>query len=214
MLVGLTLGGTLVCARNIASFLAVTEPQNARYLIVEGWQDEYSLRRALKLFHSRDYDLLITTGGPDLRYIQPIHKTYAEQSAAFFVFHGVEQKKLIVVATHASAQDRTFLSAVMVRKWFEKKDIHVSCIDVFTQDVHARRTRKLYEMAFQSKVDIGIYASKPANYSLTSWWNTSEGAKSVITESIGLLWVSCCFNPGKYGSHQELWGLYDTKAEY
>ena len=207
----LMVGVTLVCARNIASYLAITQPKHARYLVVEGWQDEYSLKQALELFQTSDYELLFTTGGPDLRHIVPKYKTYAEQSAAFFVSQGLEQHKLIIISTSASAQDRTFLSAVMVRKWFEKYNISTHAIDVFTQGVHARRTQKLYEMAFNLNSDVGVYASKPVGYSLSAWWDTSAGAKSVITETAGMIWVTCCFDPGKYGSHQELWGNYDKQ---
>jgi len=201
-------GVALVCARNIANYLAVTQPNHARYLVVEGWQDEYSLKQALELFQTSDYELLFTTGGPDLRQIDPMYKTYAEKSAAFFVSQGLAQQKLIIIPSPASAQDRTFLSAVFVRKWFEKHHISTPSIDIFSQGVHARRTQKLYKMAFQSNDDIGIYASKPVAYSLSAWWDKSAGAKSVITEIAGMLWITCCFEPGKYGSHQELWGDY------
>ena len=195
-----------VAVRHAATYLAVTEPINGQYLIVEGWQDETSLKQALAMFHLHHYQYLITTGGPDTRHIRPKYKTYAEQSAAFLVANGLKADKLIVIPTPASAQDRTFLSAVMVRKWLENNNMTKEKMDIFTEGVHARRTLTLYKMAFQSNDNFGIYASKPNNYSLSAWWKTSDGAKSVLTEVAGMLWVTCCFDPGKYGSHQEMWG--------
>ncbi len=199
----------ILVVKNIAHYLAVTEPKQGDYLIVEGWQSESSLQQALAVFNSdeNNYHYLITTGGPNTNQIKPQYKNYAEQSAAFLLSQGLDLKKLIVIATPASAQDRTFLSAVMVREWFQQQNSTPQSFDVFSQGVHARRTQTLYKKAFQQIQEIGIYASKPADYVLSSWWTTSVGAKSVITESIGLAWVACCFNPGSYGSQQEKWGV-------
>jgi len=80
-------------------------------------------------------------------------------------------------------------------------------MDIYTQGVHARRTYTLYKMAFRDIDKIGIYASQSESYDLKTWWKTSEGAKSVVTEVVGMLWVKCCFKPGEQGSHQEKWGL-------
>lgn len=81
-------------------------------------------------------------------------------------------------------------------------------IDVFSEGVHARRTLELYKMAFAKKIKIGIMAGKPQEYLLEFWWRTSAGAKTTITEAVGLMWVTCCFYPGEYGSLQERWGIY------
>ncbi len=193
--------------RHAASFLAVTKPVNGKYLIVEGWQDEYSLQQALQTFYQQNYALLITTGGPDTRQRHPEYATYAEQSAAFFLERGVARDKIAIVPAPASAQNRTYLSAVMVRKWFAKAQITPVSFDIFTAGVHARRTWTLYQMAFGPEVKIGVYALQPRDFDLSAWWQRSAGAKSVITEWVGLMWVACCFHPGKRGSYQEMWGV-------
>ncbi|MBL1321907.1 MAG: hypothetical protein COA63_012730 [Methylophaga sp.] len=198
--------------KNSASYLAVTQPKQGDYLVVEGWQTEDSLAQALNKFKGSTYQYLIATGGPDTRYINPEYKTYAERSAAFLLAQGLDARKLIVISAPASAQNRTFLSAVMVRDYLAKKNIAPISLDIFTQGVHAKRTHELYQMAFRDDDNIGIYSSVPANYDLKAWWKTSEGAKSVITEIVGLLWVKCCFNPGKPGSHQEKWGLVKNQS--
>jgi len=63
-------------------------------------------------------------------------------------------------------------------------------------------------MAFGDQYNIGINAAKTIEYTLDNWWKSSTGAKAVITETIGLIWVKCCFYLGEYQSHQEKWGLY------
>jgi len=45
-----------------------------------------------------------------------------------------------------------------------------------------------------------INVAKTKEYKLDSWWKSSTGAKSVITETIGLIKVKCCFYPGAYQS--------------
>ena len=208
LLLVLSMGFGLFVIKNVAFYLATTQPKNGEYLVVEGWQSEASLQQALAVFNNKKhrYQYLITTGGPDTSHIKPQYETYAEQSAAFLLSQGLDANKLIVIATPASAQDRTFLSAVMVRDWL---NVHGNTytIDVFSQSVHAKRTHSLYKMAFHTVDNIGIYASVPADYDLSTWWQTSNGAKSVVTELAGMVWVTCCFNPGKYGTHQEKWGL-------
>ena len=193
--------------KNSAIYLALNKPNQGDYLVVEGWQDEQSLKQALAVFHDNTYRYLITTGGPDIRHINPEHKTYAEQSAYFLLTQGLDATKLMVIPAPASAQDRTFLSAVMVRNALLGQSKSPIYMDIYTQDVHGRRTYTLYKMAFRDTDTIGIYSSDPTNYDLNRWWQTSEGAKSVFTEIVGLFWVKCCFNPGKKGSHLEKWGV-------
>ena len=137
-----------------------------------------------------------------------LHATYAEQASAFLVKHGINTDQLITIPTPASAQDRTYLSAVIVRDWFSENKPGQITIDLYSGDVHARRSYKLYKMAFADTAHIGIIAAEPNNFSLQYWWRTSAGAKSVLAETAGLIWINCCFSPGAYGSHQEKWGIY------
>ena len=198
---------TFLGFKNIALYLALNKPHDSEYLVVEGWQSEQSLLQALMTFREENYRYLITTGGPDARTIEPRYSSFAEASAAFLLSRGINSDKVIIVSAPASAQNRTFLSAVMVRDWFIIHNSLPTSIDVFTEGVHARRTHVLYRKAFESMADIGIYASISENYDLKLWWKTSAGVKSVITEALGMFWVTCCFEPGEYGSHQEKWGL-------
>ncbi|PCH65083.1 MAG: hypothetical protein COC04_02900 [Gammaproteobacteria bacterium] len=197
-----------VVFRNIGYFLAQDQPINGQYLVVEGWLAEPALLTAITQFKQGGYQLLITTGGPDNRHVNPLHATYAEQASAFLVKHGINTDQLITIPTPASAQDRTYLSAVMVKDWFSENKPGHATIDLYSGDVHARRSYSLYKMAFADKAHIGIIAAEPNNFSLQHWWRTSEGAKSVLAETAGLVWINCCFSPGDYGSHQEKWGMY------
>jgi len=106
----------------------------------------------------------------------------------------------------ASAQDHTFLSAVMIREVLAT-DNKISAFDVYSAGVHSRRTHKVYSLAFDSNFDIGILSATPATYDASLWWKDSDGVKSVLVETISLLWTTCCFHPPPPGSHEEKWAV-------
>jgi hypothetical protein len=110
---------------------------------------------------------------------------------------------VIAVAAPESAQDRTFLSAVVVREWLRRQGVTVDAVDLFSGAVHARRSRLVFQMAFGPEVDVGVFAAPPRRYALDRWWTTSDGAKAVLDEAIGLAWTTCCFAPPAPASHDE-----------
>jgi hypothetical protein len=204
VLIGLILYFVL---QNVAHFLAVSEPSGAKYLVVEGWLSKDELNQAFKLFDDHDYQNVIVTGGPISDEFNEHYLNYSERAAAYMKSIGFPNDKIIVVSSPYSAQERTFLSAVMVREWFFSENIEVHSLDVFSGDVHSRRTRSLYQIAFDDEVNIGILASKPNDFDLSRWWQSSDAATSVLKELTGLIFMKCCFNPGAEGSHYEKWGV-------
>lgn len=199
--------GSLFILKQLAVILAPNAPLEDRtYLVVEGWQNEASLLSALAIFNAEGYHFMITTGGPNTRFLNPAHTSYAEQAGDFMLTQGLSPEKLIVIPAPESAQERTYLSAVMIRDWLALKGAELTALNIHTSHVHARRTRSLYAQAFPN-IDIGIYAAAPQGFELNTWWKTSEGARSVITELTGNIWVMCCFQPGEPGSHYEKWAV-------
>lgn len=194
--------------RNVATFLAVNKPIAGRYLVVEGWVDQISLLHALKIYKKGSYKALITTGGPIIGQLKSDYKTHAESAAAFIRKQGFDKSQLNVVPAPASAQNRTFLSAVMVREWFVANENGLVSMDVFSDNVHARRSHLLYKMAFSDQVQIGIISAPPNGFKLRQWWKTSLGARTVFSELLGFVRAKYFFYPGEHGSHQEKWGIY------
>ena len=200
LLVFIALGTTLLALRQLASYLAVDEPatgrdgQGARTLIVEGWLDEDALDDATALIARGRYRRVVASGGPiegwreDQRWV-----TYAERAADYLRRHGA--REVVAVAAPKSMQDRSFVSAVVVRDWLRQQGSAVEAVDLFSASVHARRSRLVYRLAFGRDVEIGVFAAAPRRYSLDRWWTTSDGAKSVLEEAIGLAWTKCCFRP-------------------
>jgi hypothetical protein len=193
-------------ARNIATFLAESEPVGGDYLVIEGWMGKDELDEARGYFESHGYRRAIVVGGPISNDFYG-DSNYAERAAAYLVARGFPRQELTVIESPYSAQDRTFLNAVLVRDWFVRGQIDLQRLDIFTSNVHARRSRYLYDLAFPSPVEVGVIASRPREFELEHWWRSSGTAKYVAVEFVGWLMVRCCFSPGAPGSHAEKWGI-------
>ncbi len=201
---------TIVIGRSIHSFLSPNQPQpESQVLVVEGWLDTEQLDQAVTAYRKGNYKYLITSGGPINRWSDVSFDNFADRAADYLKTHGLDDILIQSVPAPASAQDRTFLSAVMVRDALAI-DQQITAFDVFSGGVHSRRTHKVYRLAFGSDVDIGILSAAPSRYEAAQWWLDSEGAKSVIGESISLLWTVCCFYPPPPGSHEEKWAVSRT----
>jgi uncharacterized SAM-binding protein YcdF (DUF218 family) len=209
MLLALGLAGTYLF-RNIAVFLTVNEPVDADYLVIEGWMDKEELEQALDYFDTHEYSKAIIVGGPISDDFHGIDTNAAERAAGYLWQKGLSEDRTAVVTSPYSAQDRTFLNAVMVREWFRRQGIEPSRLDVFSSHVHTRRSRDLYRHAFGENVAIGIIASRPRDFEPTRWWYTSGSGKYVAVEFAGWLMVKCCFTSGEPGSHFEKWGIEKT----
>jgi hypothetical protein len=199
----------LFVGRNIYSFLAPNELIGARVMVIEGWLAPEELDQAVQTFKKGDYERVVTTGGPILGWPElSIHSNYAKLAADYLAQHGVPRNVIIFVPTPASAQERTFLSAVVLRDTAHQLGITLDAIDLFSSGAHSRRSRLLFQMAFGQKVRIGVLAGRPDDYNPEAWWRSSSGVESIVFQSIGLLWVKCFFWPGPPGSQQELWGAH------
>jgi uncharacterized SAM-binding protein YcdF (DUF218 family) len=190
--------------RNIYTFLAQNDPVGARILVVEGWLAPKELDQAVQTFKVGGYTRVVTTGGPT-DWPETKYSNYAAMAADYLAQHGVPRDVILVVPAPPSAQERTFLSAVMLRESAQRLGIKLEAIDLFSSGAHARRSRLLFRMALGTKVIVGVLAAKPESYDPEAWWLTSKGVESIVFQAIGLVWVKCFFWPGPPGSQQELW---------
>ena len=200
-------GALLAAAPGLYGFLAPQEPLGRGLLVVEGWIGRDALAAAAEAWREGEYEALLTTGGP----VESAWRDFPFESHAELAAHalrglGVPRERVTAVPSPASAQDRTFLSAVEVRRWIAAQGRSLDAVDVFSEGPHARRSRRLYRLALGPEVAVGVRTAPPRAYEPARWWATSAGAKSVLTEAIGLAWVTCCFDPGEPGSRRERWG--------
>lgn len=201
----------ILLANTLYSFLSPNEPVGGRILVVEGWLTPDELDQAEQAFKNGKYERVVTTGGPISGWPDLYPDTdYAKISADYLARHNVKRDLITVVSTPKSAQERTFLSAVMFRESAQKSGMTLDAIDIFSSGPHARRSRLLFQMALGKKVRVGVLAARPSSFDPDAWWRTSAGVEAIVFQSIGFVWVKCCFWPGPPGSQKELWAGYLT----
>ena len=196
--------------RNMALFLTVNEPVGAEYLVIEGWLDKAELDQGLAYFAAHKFVKAVIVGGPISNFFDGTDTNYAERAAGYLQQRGLAEEQTVIVRVPYSAQERTFLNAVMVREWFKQQAIRLTRLDVFSSGVHTRRSRDLYRLAFGEQVAIGIVDAQPHGFDPAYWWRSSDSGKSVAIEFTGWFLVKCCFSPGAPGSHLEKWGVDKT----
>lgn len=204
LLVGI--GTSILLANNLYAFLAPNQPVGARVLVIEGWLGPKELDQAIAAFTKGKYERIVTTGGPVIGWPESkLGADYAMLAANYLAQQGVQRDLIAAVSAPKSAQERTYLSAVMLRESAQRFGIALDAVDIYSSGPHARRSRLLFQMALGQKVRVGILAARPDDFDPETWWRTSAGVEQMFFESLGFVWVKCCFWPGPPGSRQELW---------
>lgn len=179
-------------------FLAVTHRVNSDILVIEGWVHKYAIRSAVTEFKGGSYRYAFTTGGPVVGnggYVND-YQTAASVGADLLKESGFPMQSLEIVPSHEMGRDRTYSSAVALRDWFRDHGTSVHSLNVLTEDLHARRTRLLYQEAFGQGVSIGIIAVPSPDYDARRWWEYSEGVKDAVSEGVAYLYAKLfCFSP-------------------
>ena len=178
-------------------FLAVTHRVDTNVLVVEGWIHEYAIRAALNEFEGDSYQRVFTTGGPvegAERYIND-YQTSASVGAERLKKYGLPDESLQMVPSRVMDRDRTYASAVALRKWFQEHNMPVHSINVLTEALHARRTCFLFQKALGKNIKVGIIAVPNPGYDPKHWWRYSQGVKDVFTEWIAYLYARLLFYP-------------------
>jgi uncharacterized SAM-binding protein YcdF (DUF218 family) len=185
--------------KNVYPFLATTHRVDVDILVVEGWIHEYAIRAAVREFQSNHYHHVFTTGGPVAGtggYINDFY-TSASVGAELLKKAGVPDQSLQMVPSRVMDRDRTYSSAVALRNWFREHHVKVAGIDVVTEDLHARRTRLLFQKAFGNDVQVGIIAVPNVDYPANRWWQYSQGLKEVASEFAAYLYARMLFFPSE-----------------
>jgi uncharacterized SAM-binding protein YcdF (DUF218 family) len=182
-------------ALNVHPFLAVTHRVKAKVLVVEGWMDEYAIRAGAGEFKTGDYEHIITTGGPEAGtggYTND-YNTFASVGARRLKAAGVADESVLMVPSHVIGRDRTYSSAIALRRWLCDHSMPLRSLNVVTEDAHARRTRLLFQKALGNDVTVGIISIPNPDYDAKHWWRYSEGVREVIGEGIAYTYTRVFF---------------------
>ena len=198
--------GAFGFVRALFPLLAPNDPVGGGILVVEGWSGPAVYDEAVARFRRGGYDKIVTTGGPleeDMPYSHDLN--WAAYAAAELRRRGVDPASIVAVPAPASARERTYLTAVMLRDWAAQQRDPVTRFDLITRGPHGLRSRRLFRTALGDGVDVGVVSVPSREYDADRWWASSEGTRSVVTEALGMAWTLCCFDPGPRGSEQEKW---------
>jgi len=175
---------------HIQPFLAPTSPIKADILVVEGWIPDYAIKNAIAEFKTGGYQKLVTTGVPvELGYYLIQYKNVAELAAATLIALGFDQDKLVAVPAPEVIRDRTVASAVALREWIADSGLKVESINLYTFDVHARRSWLIFKQALAPEIKVGVIAVENSKYDSKQWWIYSEGVRSIISETIAYIYA-------------------------
>jgi uncharacterized SAM-binding protein YcdF (DUF218 family) len=178
-------------------FLAVTRRANTSTLIVEGWIHEYAIGAAINEFHSGNYERIFTTGGPIAGmggYIDDAH-TSANLARKRLLDEGVAPDRVQMVPSRIGERDRTYSAAEALRVWLREHHVALQSVNLITEDVHARRSRLLFQEALGPGVKVGIIAVPNPDYASSQWYRYSEGVREVISESAAYFYAKFLFWP-------------------
>lgn len=171
-------------------FLAYSAPISADILIVEGWIGDEGIIGAIDEFERKPYKLMITAGSHFGRaeYLSE-YQDFAHLSEATMIALGFDPQKIQPIPTPKPKRDRTLTSALSVKQWLAKNSLNPQGINVYTVDVHSRRTWILYKRVFAPKIRVGIISHPPQDYDPQAWWTSSEGFRKVFSEALAYIYA-------------------------
>ena len=187
-----------VVFRWLLPFLALNDPISDGLLVVEGWVPDYGLEIAAEEFKRDHYQRIYVTGGP-IEYGSHLtaYKTYAQLGAATLVKLGLDTNAVQPVPAPSVRKDRTYTSAVSLKKWFLEHGVLPTRIHLISDGAHARRSRLLFQKAMGDGVFIGVTSIPAKDYDQRHWWRYSAGVRNVISEGLAYLYARLLFHPPK-----------------
>ena len=173
----------LILGRSTHAFLAMTDPLPGGILIVEGWGTDRAMEAGLAEFRRHHYDHLFVTGGP-IDEGAPLceYKSFAQRGAAILLKMGLGTNEVEAVPAPMVMQDRTYTSAVALRRWLDEHGLSPDKANLISEGPHARRSRLLYEKGLKGSVRVGVIAVPDPDYDARHWWRYSTGVRTVIGE--------------------------------
>jgi hypothetical protein len=196
VLLALCGGLGIVFLRSVHPFLEITERVGGDVLVAEGWCPDFTLREAGEEYDRGGYRRMFVTGGP-IEKGAPFFgfNTYAELGAEIVGRFVGRTNFAVAVPAPAVRTDRTFASALALKRWLAERGPLPEKINVLTTGPHARRTRLLFQEAFGSGTSVGIIAVPDDRYDANRWWTSSDGFRTTTSELIAYLYARLLFRP-------------------
>jgi hypothetical protein len=89
---------------------------------------------------------------------------------------GIPPDRIIIAPPLVTVGQCAYEAAESVWRAMRDRNIRPKAPNVFTADVHGRRSRLVFAKALHANMDIGVIAWIPRGYGLAAWWHSSERA--------------------------------------
>jgi hypothetical protein len=196
LLLVIILAPVILLFSNLYSILAPVDREEAKILVLEGFISDYVLNDALKEFRSNRYDLLITTGTP-FEYGEMLapYRNTANAAGMMLLKLGMDSTRLVIVGTDEIRNDRTYNSAIALKRWLRKNRPGTNAINLMTMSVHGARSRYLFQAAMGDTIRVGIISLPNFYYGPQTWWRSTKGFRETMNEAIGYFYTRFFFRP-------------------
>lgn len=185
--------GTL---RGLFPFLAISCPRREGIMVVEGWIHVNAIPQVAREYAASHYrHLVVVNAVYDTGNKWVSGRYQGEYLTNALTQLGVPPEGLALVTCNVVHKDRTYHSALAVKKWMQQQDVPAKSFDIVTLGPHARRSRILFKRAFGPDANIGVIALDEHGYDPVHWWRSSEGVREVLFEGVAYLYVRLFFNP-------------------
>ena len=183
-------------AANLYAFLAPNKLPHKGLLVVEGWINDDALAEAAQIYRNGNYSVIICSGVPiDTGSCLLPFKTYSEMTAARLLELGIDPAEIITAIGKKDKKDRTYLSALALRKALAEHDITETNIHLLTIGPHGRRSLLLFKKALGKEYHIGVTCLEDSDYDPDRWYVYSQGVRKVISELIACIYATLFFHP-------------------
>jgi hypothetical protein len=182
--------------RNLYAILSPVQREKTDILVLEGFISDYVLYDAIKEFKNNRYKLLIATGTP-LEYgglLAPYRNT-AMIAGKSLIKLGFDSTKLIIISTDEIRNDRTYNSAIVLKRWIRANRPDIKAVNLMTMSVHGGRSKLLFKAALGDSIRVGIISIPNFYYGPQNWWRSSKGFRETMNEAIGYFYVRYFFKP-------------------
>ncbi len=197
-------------------YLTVNKPVNSKTLVLEGWVPAYAIKDAINYYKENNYDRIIVTGLPIVNFeFISAYKNTAQATALALKHYGYYDTVYIATVPTNILIDRTYNTAVVTRMLFDDNSNWPKNFNIYSVGVHARRSRFMFEKAFESDFDIGIIAHRDRTFDPKHWWKSSKGFRNVSNEFVATLYVMLFFHPDLLQSENKIiQGKYTDSIYY
>jgi hypothetical protein len=170
------------------AFLSLTRRLPPEVLVVEGWIGLDGIRAAGTEFEQHGYQYIVPVGGMTSDHWDKDSSSYADMAEEELVRSGIPKEKIIVAQATDTETQRTYESASAVWRALRARGVRPKTLNVFTFGPHARRSRLVFAKVLEPETKVGVISWIRSGHNARRWWQSSERAREMLTESAGYLY--------------------------